>query len=130
MTDLVSLPFGAMTRIDCKITNFSLYLFIYSFCNNYNIGELTSAASKERMTTNIIFASAMHTHELTKSSYASKPCISVYMVSPLHSAIDRRKHEKYLAWKYGNLLVKARAPGSISHSKKAKGQLCFVFSVV
>jgi len=46
------------TAIDCKITNFSLYLFFLLFCNNYNIGELTSTTSKERMTTNNIFASA------------------------------------------------------------------------
>jgi len=62
MTDLVSLLFVAMIPIDCKITNFSLHLFIYFFCNNYNIGELTSDTLKERMTTkittNIIFAGA------------------------------------------------------------------------
>jgi len=58
MTDFVSLLFVAMITIDCKITFFPLYLFIYFFCNNYNIGELTSATSKERMTTNIIFVNA------------------------------------------------------------------------
>ena len=59
MTALVSLLFNAMVPIvdDCKITNFSLHLFIYFFGSNYNIGELTSATSKERMTTNI-FAGA------------------------------------------------------------------------
>ena len=46
MTAPASLFFIAMIPIDCKITNFSLHLF-------YNIGELTSANSKERMTTNI-----------------------------------------------------------------------------
>ena len=29
MTDLVSLPFIAMIPIDCKITNFSLYLLCF-----------------------------------------------------------------------------------------------------
>ena len=53
MTDLVSLLFVAMIPIDCKITNFSLHLFIIFFCNNCNISELTSTTSKERMTTNI-----------------------------------------------------------------------------
>ena len=38
--------------------NFSLYLFVSFFGNNYNIGELTSATSKERMTINIIFVGA------------------------------------------------------------------------
>ena len=47
-----------MIPIACKIANFSLHLFIYFFGNNYKIGELTSATSKERMTRNIIFASA------------------------------------------------------------------------
>ena len=57
MTALVSF-FITMIPIDCKITNFCLYLFVYFFDNNYNIGELTSATSKERMTTNIIFVGA------------------------------------------------------------------------
>ena len=56
MTALVSLLFIAMIPIDCKITNFSLHLFVYFFGSNYNIGELTSATSKKRVTTNIIFA--------------------------------------------------------------------------
>jgi len=55
MTALVSLLFMATIPIDCKLTNFSLHLFAYFCGNDYNIGELTSATSKERMTTNIIF---------------------------------------------------------------------------
>ena len=47
-----------MIPIDFKITKFSLYLFAYFFGSNYNIGELTSATSEERMTTNIIFVGA------------------------------------------------------------------------
>ena len=47
-----------MIPIDCKIKFLSLYLFANFFGNNYNIGEFTSAASKERMTTSINFASA------------------------------------------------------------------------
>ena len=43
-----------MIPIDCKIYKFFLTL-VYFFGNDYNIGELTSATSKERMTTNIIF---------------------------------------------------------------------------
>jgi len=58
MTALVSLLFIAMILTDYKITKFSLHLFIYFFGNNYNIGELTSATLKERMSTNIIFACA------------------------------------------------------------------------
>jgi len=57
MTALVSLLFITMIPIDCKITKFSSYLF-YFFDYNYDIGELTSATSKERMTINIIFAGA------------------------------------------------------------------------
>ena len=49
----------AMIPIDCKIIKFSLHSLAYFFLNNdFNIGELTSATSKERMTTKIIFAGA------------------------------------------------------------------------
>ena len=48
-------PFYYYVPIEC---NFSLYLFAHIFGNNYIIGELTSTASKERMTTNIIFTDA------------------------------------------------------------------------
>jgi len=58
MTALVSIIFITTIPIDCKITNFSLYLFVYFFGNNYNIGEFISATSKERMITNIIFTGA------------------------------------------------------------------------
>jgi len=61
MTDLASLLFIAMIPIDFKITIFSLHLFVYFFCNNYNI-ELTSATSNERMTTDIIFTGATPTN--------------------------------------------------------------------
>jgi len=59
MTALVSLLFITIIHIDCKITIFSLHLFVYFFCSNYNVGELTNATSKERMTTNIIFVGAI-----------------------------------------------------------------------
>ena len=56
------------------------------------------------------------------------------MLAPFHRAKDRGEHEKYLFLSlYGNTenpLVAVRAPGSISHSKKVKGRLRFVFSVV
>ena len=55
MTDLVSLLF---IPIDFKITNFSLLLFVYFFVTIIIFGKLTSATSNERMTRNIIFASA------------------------------------------------------------------------
>ena len=54
----VSLLIITMIPIDCRITNFSLHLFVYFFCNNYNIGELISATSNERMTMNNIFVGA------------------------------------------------------------------------
>jgi len=55
MTTLVSLLFIAMIPIDCKITNFSLHLFVYFLVTNIIFGELTSTT---RMTTNTIFADA------------------------------------------------------------------------
>ena len=58
MTALVSLLFVTMIPIDCKITNFPYICLFTFFGNNYNIGELISVTSKERMTTNIIFAGA------------------------------------------------------------------------
>jgi len=58
MTALVSLLFIAMILIDCKITHFT-YTCLFTFLVTIIIfGELTSATSKERMTTNIIFAGA------------------------------------------------------------------------
>ena len=33
-----------------------MHLLVHFFCKNYNIGELTSATSKESMTMTIIFA--------------------------------------------------------------------------
>ena len=47
MTALVSLLFIAMIPIDCKITNFSLNLFVYFFNDDFNIGKLTSALQKK-----------------------------------------------------------------------------------
>jgi len=47
-----------MIPIDFKITNFFLHLFAYFFVAIIIFGELTSATSNERMTTNIIFAGA------------------------------------------------------------------------
>ena len=42
-----------MIPIDFKITNFSLHLFVYFFVTIIILGELTSATSNERMTTDI-----------------------------------------------------------------------------
>ena len=56
MTALVSLLFIAMIPIDCKITNFSLYLFVYFFSRIIIFGELTSATSDERMPVSFVFA--------------------------------------------------------------------------
>ena len=55
MTALFSLLFLALIPIYTIIPKFSLHLFVYFLSNNYNIGELTNATSKERMTKNIIF---------------------------------------------------------------------------
>ena len=56
------------------------------------------------------------------------------MVTPLHSTIDRGEHENYLFLPlYGNTenpLLTVPTPRINSHSEKAKGQLCFIFSVV
>jgi len=62
MTTLVSLLFITMIPIDCKITKFSLNLFVCFFGSNYNIGELKSATSKVRKTVNIIFADSTSTN--------------------------------------------------------------------
>ena len=47
MTTLVSLLLIIMIPIDCKITNFSLYLFVYFFGTINNNGEPTSTTSKD-----------------------------------------------------------------------------------
>jgi len=54
MIDFVSLLFIAMIPTDCKITNFSLHLFVYFFVPIIIFGEFTSTTLNERMTTNII----------------------------------------------------------------------------
>jgi len=41
-----------------KLQIFPYTCFVYFFNNDFNIGKLTSATSKEKMTTNIIFADA------------------------------------------------------------------------
>ena len=53
MTDLVSLLFILMIPINCKITYTRLFIFLATIII---FGELTSATSKETMTSNIIFA--------------------------------------------------------------------------
>ena len=56
MTALVSLLFIAMIPIDCKLQIFP-YTCLFTFLVTIIIfGELTSATSEERITTNIIFA--------------------------------------------------------------------------
>ena len=43
------MPVITMISIDFKITNFSLYLLVYLFGNNfYNIGELTNTTFKRK----------------------------------------------------------------------------------
>jgi len=50
MTDLVSLLFIAIIPINYKINyKFFLYLFVYFFGNNYNIGELTVPLQKKQL---------------------------------------------------------------------------------
>jgi len=58
MSALAPPLFITMIPIDCKVTIFFLYLLVYFFGNNHNVGELKSATSKERMITNIIFMGA------------------------------------------------------------------------
>jgi len=120
MTDLVSLLFIAMIPIDFKITNFPytcLFTFfvtiiiVHFFCSNYNIWwtrkSVTSATnSNERMTTDIIFACA------TPIKFICHKALYSHLLAPLHSAIDRGEHEKYILallatiWKYGKQCVR------------------------
>ena len=63
MTVLVSLRFITMIPIDCKlhillIVNYIFSLIATCLITFYNIGELTNATSKGRMTTSIIFTDA------------------------------------------------------------------------
>ena len=91
---------------------------------DYNIGEFTSATSKERMTTKYYFCGC-HTHWLMKSSYASKLCICI--CSPVAQRYRQRRAWKVsllaTRWKYRKFTCDSALPGSISHSEKAKGQL-------
>ena len=58
MTALVSLLFITTIPIDLKLQIFAYTSLFTFFGNNYNIGELTNATSKERMTTNFISMAA------------------------------------------------------------------------
>jgi len=63
------------------------------------------------------------------------PVSFVYVYAcQLHSDIDREEQQKYpfllLCGNTGYSLVTVHALGSIDHSEKVKGQLCFVFRVV
>ena len=49
-----------MLQLIEKLQNFPYTCFVYFFGTNYNIGELTSATSNERMTINIILAGATY----------------------------------------------------------------------
>ena len=55
---MTALVFITMIPIDCKITKFPYTCLFIFFGNNYNIGELMSTTSKERMTRVIIFVGA------------------------------------------------------------------------
>jgi len=56
-----------------------------------DIGELTSATSKERMTMNIVFAGA--TPILINEKFICQLTLYSCMAAPLHNVIDRREHE-------------------------------------
>jgi len=90
-------------------------------------GELTSVTSEERITMNIIFTGATPINQQKVHMPVS------FVFAYARSVSHRGEHEKYLFLSlYGNTenpLVAARTPGLISHSEKAKGRLCFVFSV-
>ena len=82
--------FITMIPIYCKTTIFPYTCLFTFFGNSYNISKLTSAASKERLTTKIIFAVAT----AINYSYVSK--LRIRLCSPpLHSVTYREEHEKY-----------------------------------
>ena len=58
MTALVSQLFIAVIPIDCKIKFFCLFTFFVTIIIFDELASVTSAISNERMTTDIIFASA------------------------------------------------------------------------
>ena len=83
-----------MISIHCKIIIVQ-HTFVCFFANNYNVGELTSIAFKERMTTSIVFVFATvycHTHQLTENLYASK--LYIFLCSPCYTAWQRGKSMK------------------------------------
>ena len=122
VTILVSLLFIAMIPVDCKIT---LHLFVYFFCNNYNMYELTSTTSRDRITTNIIFVGATPINQQKGHIRVSFLC----WLALLHSVIDREEHEKYFfleIWKI-HLLQHTHSQDQLI---TVKGQFHFVFRVV
>ena len=76
MAILVSFLFIYMIPIDCKITNFSLYLFAY-FLKDYH---------------NYFLARAQL---LISGKSNSQYALNSLIFSPLHSVINGEQHEKY-----------------------------------
>ena len=68
-----------------------------------------------------------------KSSYASKLCIQIYMLVPLHSIIERGEREKFpFLPQYGNVeysLMTARTP-MIDESQWKGEKVITLFSVL
>ena len=97
-----------MIPIDCKITNFC-YTCLYTSGNNYNIGELISATSKERMTT--LFSRVLHT--LINGKFICQWASYLCMLTLLHSVIEGEEHEKSLLasiWKHRRFMHDSACP--------------------
>ena len=78
MITLVSLLFIPMISIDCKITNFSLYLFVCFFLREITI--IISWGTHNKLLVENLLASTLHIHSF-----------SVH-----YSVLNREQHEKHL----------------------------------
>ena len=103
----------------CDPINWKLQLFSYTcfFSNNYNIGELTSIISKERMTTNIIFVGStpinywkVHMPVSFVFVYAHLATQRYRQRKSMKSVSSYLKYQKIHLWQHISLL-------SVSHSK-------------
>ena len=113
---LVSLLFITMIPIDCEIANFSLCMFVYFLCNNYNIGELTSITSKKEWL-RVLFSRVPHPL-IMKSSFASK--LHICLCLPCYTALQTDNSMKSISSCHygntGNLLMTA-CSSTISESQ-------------
>ena len=105
MTDLVSLPFVAMIPIDCKITNFSLYLLFILFATIIILVNSQAPLQKKEWP-RILFLRVPCTPINLWKVHMPVSLVFAYIWFPIAQRYRQKKAWKYLflplaRWKYG-----------------------------